>query len=315
MKRALVTGATGFVGANLTRRLVADGHEVHLLLRHDYRPWRLASILDQVRTHIADLESRESIESILMKVQPEWIFHLAAHGAYPTQTDREQILKTNVMGTVALVSAALNTGFGSFINTGSSSEYGFKDHAPSEREWLEPNSDYAVSKAAATLLCSSLGASTGANIRTLRLYSIYGPWEEPERLVPRLAASGLRGRLPDLVSPLTARDFVHVDDAVDAYLLAATQPGLEPGAVFNIASGVQTSLAEAVETVRETLNVSETPRWGSLPARVWDTTVWIGDSSKARAELGWVPRHTFRGGFLQFVAWLRADNERARPYS
>ena len=111
------------------------------------------------------------------------------------------MLAVNMLGTVNLLTACLEVGFTGFVHTGSSSEYGFKDHAPREDEYLEPNSDYAVTKAAATLYCRQIAVDRGVNVTTLRLYSAYGPWEEPTRLVPTLIAKGLGGEIPELVSP------------------------------------------------------------------------------------------------------------------
>src|SRR5712692_3415124 len=153
MKRAILTGATGFVGANLVRRLLQEGHEVHLLLRRGYAPWRIQEIHDHVYLHEIDLRDKEALTALVAQIRPDWIFHLAAHGAYSTQTDLAQMIQTNIVSTANLLDACLSTGFDAFINTGSSSEYGFKDHAPGETEWLDPNSHYAITKATATMLC------------------------------------------------------------------------------------------------------------------------------------------------------------------
>ena len=126
----------------------------------------------------------------------------------------------------------------------SSSEYGLKDHAPHEDEPLEPNSPYAAAKAEATAHALERGAVV------LRLYSAYGPWEEPSRFVPTLLAHALAGRLPPLVSPDVARDFVHVDDVCAAFVLGAGAPA---GRVYNVGSGRQTTVAEVVELARRLL--------------------------------------------------------------
>jgi dolichol-phosphate mannosyltransferase len=305
MARVLVTGGTGFVGANLARRLLADGHEVHLLVRPGHAKWRIDEIRNDVQLHQKQLADPAAVATVVRLARPEWIFHLAAHGAYPSQSDVQEMVRTNVTGTVNLVQAALSTGVGAFVHTGSSSEYGFKDHAPSETDWLEPNSAYAVTKAAATHYCRHIALAEKAPIRTLRLYSIYGPWEEPSRLMPALVLSGLEGTLPPLVGPDVARDYVHIDDAVDACLLAASRPDQEPGAVYNVGSGVQTTLAEAVEVTRRVLGIETTPQWGSMPPRTWDTAVWVADPRRIQAALGWQPAGDFAAGFTKFVEWFR----------
>src|SRR5262249_5612399 len=140
-----------------------------------------------------------------------------------TQTGIDRMMATNFMGCVNLLDACAEIGVESFVQTGSSSEYGYKDHPPAEDEALEPNSHYAVTKAAATHYCQFTARQHNLHAVTTRLYSIYGPWEEPTRLIPTLIIRGLKGNLPPLVSPRTARDFVYVDDAVEALLQVASQ--------------------------------------------------------------------------------------------
>jgi len=314
MKRVIITGGTGFVGANLARRLLQEGHEVHLLVRQGFAPWRIEAIRADVRLHEVDLGNRESLLPVIDEIRPDWVFHLATHGAYSSQNDLSQIVRTNILGTVNLVEACLKSGFEAFVNTGSSSEYGFKDHAPSEKEWLEPNSYYAVGKASATLFCRHTAQSRGVLLPTLRLYSVYGPYEEPARLMPALIVRGLRGKLPPLVNPDVARDYVYVDDICEAYLLAATRTGQEPGAVYNLGTGVQTSLGEVVSTARRLMNITAEPQWGAMPNRQWDTSVWVADHRKALDELGWRPESTFERGLGRMHGWFLENPELLRFY-
>ena len=304
-KRVLVTGASGFVGATLARRLIADGHEVHLILRQGHARWRIEGL--DAAVHAAELSDADEVRAAVRKAGPEWIFHLAAHGAYSTQVDLQQMIRTNLVGTANLIEACLEGGFESFVNTGSSSEYGFQDHAPAETELVSPNSDYAVTKAAATLHCGFAARKHRVPIRTLRLYSVYGPWEEPSRLIPTLITCGLRKRLPALVDPTVARDFVHVDDVCDAYLAVAADRTAGDDAVFNVGTGRQTTLEEVVAITRRLLGIQDEPRWGSMPNRRWDTTIWVSDSRKIRREIGWAPRHTFEAGLSATIDWFRAN--------
>jgi nucleoside-diphosphate-sugar epimerase len=303
--RALVTGAAGFVGANLVRRLLADGHEVHGLVRTGTDRWRLAEVAGDVPVGEADLRDAEAMAAAFARARPEAVFHLGTRGAYSWQADAREILETNVLGTANVLDACVRAEAGALVNTGSSSEYGFKDHAPAESEPLEPATVYGVAKAAATLLCTSVGRERGLPVTTLRLYSVYGPWEEPGRFVPALTAAALGGTLPVLASPGVARDFVWVGDVVDAYLLAASARG--EGAVYNVGSGGQTTLAEAVDAARRVLGVTEEPAWGSMADRSWDTDVWVADVSKIERELGWRPAVGFDEGLARTADWLRND--------
>ncbi|MEJ7813115.1 MAG: NAD-dependent epimerase/dehydratase family protein [Gemmatimonadaceae bacterium] len=302
-----MTGASGFVGANVARRLVADGHDVHLLLRAASAPWRTRALAGDVRVHGVDLRDTEGVRAAIVDARPEWVFHLAVHGAYPAQTDWRQMVETNMLGTMNVVTASLDAGAEVIVNTGSSSEYGYKDHAPDERELVEPNSYYAVTKVGATIFCRYMAQARGARIPTLRLYSVYGPHEEPTRLVPRLIVNGLAGTLPPLANPDTARDFVYVDDVVDAYLAAAERPLADMGAVLNVGSGVQTKLGELVEIARRALKIEAEPHWGSMAARQWDTSVWVANIARISAELDWAPRRALADGLVATADWLLAN--------
>jgi nucleoside-diphosphate-sugar epimerase len=306
--RALVTGAGGFVGANLVRRLRDDGHEVYATCRPGGDRGRLAGLTDVVVSDV-DLGLPGTAAALLGDVAPDWIFHLAAHGAYSWQTDAAKICRINLMATVALVEAAERQGVGALVHAGSSSEYGFKDHPPGEDERPEPNSAYAVAKAAATMYCSHRAAACGLPVITLRLYSVYGALEDPRRLVFTLLKRGLAGELPPLVSPDTARDFVYVEDVCDALVRAAGRAGTAAGDIYNVGSGRQTTIRELVECVRELLAVPVEPDWGSHPQRVWDTGSWCANTSRATDDLGWTASTDIRDGLRRTVDAMAA----ARP--
>jgi UDP-glucose 4-epimerase len=307
MKRIIITGATGFVGSNLTRRLLRDGHEIHLLVRRDHQSWRIEGLSPQVHIHETNLTSKDELAGVIAEIKPEWIFHLAVYGAYSWQTDLHQMVQTNIVGTMNLLDACLKTGFDSFVNTGTSSEYGYKDHPPLETECLEPNSCYAVTKASATIYCRYIAQTRGVSVSTLRLYSTYGPFEDPGRLIPTLAVKGLSGELPPLVSSEIAHDFVFVDDVVDAYLLATTNNDQEYGAIYNVGTGKQISIGEIVSFVQKILQINTEPVWGSMPDREWDTKTWVADSQKLQTELGWKPKYTFEQGFRQMIEWFQSN--------
>ena len=310
--RVLVTGATGFVGANLARHLLKEGCEVHVFVHRHDQTWRIDSIRNEIRLHEGDLCDRESASQIVLQAKPDQVFHCAVYGAYSWQESAERMVQTNVQGTMHLLQACLAAGVESVVNTGTSSEYGYKDHAPAEDEVLEPNSEYALTKALATMYCRWLAQEKGLAVTTLRLYSVYGPYEDPGRLIPTLIRCGLAGNLPPLVHADVARDYVSVEDVCRAYSLAAARPpGGEAGAIYNVGTGTQTSIREVVEIARRALGLTCEPEWGSMPDRRWDTSTWVADARKIQRDLGWRPTHTFEQGFRRMVEWCRA-NETAR---
>ena len=124
MKRVLITGGSGFVGANLVHRLLSAGHDVHLMTRAGSSLWRIEPLLGSLHLHPLHEGDVERVSKVIEAVHPDWVFHLAAHGSYPHQQDRERILSTNLLFTMTLLDACVQVGFETFVNAGSSSEYG-----------------------------------------------------------------------------------------------------------------------------------------------------------------------------------------------
>lgn len=307
-KRFLVTGAAGFIGANLCRRLLALGDQVHAAVRPGSRRWRLDSVASDLRIHDADIRDADQVETLFSRSKPDVIYHLATHGAYPRQDDGREILITNVFGLWNLLHSANKRGYELFVNTGSSSEYGRKSFAMRETDLLDPNSFYAVAKCAQSLLCQHVSRTNSLPIVSLRPFSVYGPWEEPSRFVPTLMMAALNEAPIDMVSPRTARDFVYIDDVVDAYLMVDKLKTLR-GDIINVGTGVQHTLAQVLDAMESVLGHKLSARWGTMPPRTWDADVWVADVSKLYSLTGYAPRTTVREGLAKTLPWFR-ENQR-----
>ncbi len=300
----LITGASGFIGANLIHHFVKLGLTPHAVVRRRGNDWRIKSILNKIRLHECDLTQEKKVNSLIQKISPKYIIHCASYGNYPAQTDPQTMINTNIMGTFHLVNACLKSGFKFFLNSGSSSEYGFQNMPANESIPPEPNSYYAWTKLSATMYCQYIARKMKAPISTFRFYSVYGPYEDPSRLIPTLIRCSFEKKSPSLVSPKIARDFIHIDDVVNVCLLAL-QRRTAPNGIFNLGTGTQSTVKNIVSTVTKITKTKFNLKWGSMPNRIWDTNVWACENKKIKRAFNWAPKRNLMSGLTDTIKWYR----------
>jgi nucleoside-diphosphate-sugar epimerase len=303
--RVLITGASGFVGSCLARRLLREEHSVHVFIRKGSNTWRLEDIRKDITEHRVDLRDAALVEQTVGKIMPQIIYHLATYGGFAGQKDVMSILGSNFLGTVNLLRACEQTGFDYFVNTGSSSEYGIKSRPMVESDILEPIEAYGVSKSASTLFCQSEGAMKKLPIVTLRLFSPYGPWDDPKRLIPYLIKSILRGEAPTLSTPESVRDYIFIDDVLNAYTAVVDHPFY--GEVFNIGSGTQHTVGAIVAAAKGILRNGPEPVWGSVEKQRPEPSSWVANVDKARKKFNWKPSTMLKEGLEQTITWMKSN--------
>lgn len=300
----VVLGAGGFVGANLFRCLLAERKDVFGVVRN-LPAWRLDDIERQNILEV-DVTDLAATRSLVDTIKPATVFDTVAYGAYSFELDAELIYRTNFASFVQLVEFLAASGVSAIVHAGSSSEYGTNSAGPAEDAPLLPNSHYAVSKAAASNYVSFAGKTQGVPIINLRLYSVYGPYEDTSRLVPNLVAKGLNHQYPAFVSPEISRDFVFVDDVCEAFIMAAAK--LAPdnyGESINIGSGQRTTIAALAGIAQEVFGIPKAPSFGAMPPRHWDLAEWYADPDKAARVLGWRARTPLAAGLRKTAEWVR----------
>lgn len=308
MEKVLITGGTGFIGANFVHKFCELGYDVHIIVRKESNFWRINSIKDKTHIHYLDLNNYEKTESLLAQIQPEIILHFAAYGTYPRkQQDIKLTVDTNLLGTINLVNAASKIKFKCFINTGSSSEYGIKQHSMKEDELLEPNTLYGVTKAASTMYCQYMAKSLNLPIVTFRFFSVYGYLEEKERLIPTVIKACLTNSELKLSSPFSVRDYMFIEDAFDAYLKAIENADKIKGEVLNLSVGKQIDIAEIVNIITKITNSKIKPQYGQIKPAQTEPKTWVSDISKAKKLLNWQPRYDIETGLKKTVAWFKEN--------
>ncbi|KKU83557.1 MAG: Nucleoside-diphosphate-sugar epimerase [Microgenomates group bacterium GW2011_GWA2_47_8] len=258
--------------------------------------------------HATDLLDKRSLRRLVKKLAPDFIFHLASFGAYAQQTDCAKMEEVNIRGTRHLLESTVDLPYRVLVHTGSSSEYGFKDHPMKESDVLAPVSYYAITKATATHLCQMAAKTFHKPIVVLRPFSVYGSYEEGERLIPT-AIEAIRHKKNIRLTPgHQRRDFVYVDDVVAAYLKAIEHAAAIGGHVINIGTGTQSTNDEVVRTLFTVAGQTVEVEKGGFPARSWDTSHWVADISRAARLLGWKPAYTLERGLSKTFQWFQTHS-------
>jgi dolichol-phosphate mannosyltransferase len=299
----LIVGVSGFIGAKLFFSIRRIRDDVYACSRNPMNNWRLINV-NTPNIMNCDITDYDELKVLINSIKPMTVFNLAAYGAYSRQTDAEKIHMTNYNGTLNLLRALSETGCRAFVHAGTSSEYGLNCAGPDENGELIPNSNYAVSKASAGYIIKYYGRILNFPCVNLRLYSVYGPWEEKDRLIPNLISNGLAGRYPNFVDKSISRDFVYIDDCNGAMVKAAlTICRTNPGISVNIASGIKTTLGDAAKIAKKLFGIAEEPSFGTMTNRKWDLSEWFGNPALAEKLMGWKSSTSFEEGLRLNAEW------------
>jgi UDP-glucose 4-epimerase len=300
MSRALVTGASGFIGGRLCQRLLSDGEEVHGVSRRR-RPQEEYG----VRWSQSDLGDADAVAETVGRIQPDVVYHLAGYVSGSRELDAVlPSLRDNLVSAVNVLVAAARVGC-SVVLAGSQEEPEAATEDP------VPASPYAAAKLGVGSFARMLHALHGLEVVNLRIFMVYGPGQHDRtKLVPYVITSLLRSERPKLSTGTRPVDWVYVDDVVDAFVAAPSRKGLA-GATVDVGSGQLVTIREIVERIVETIGTGVEPEFGALPERPLEI-VRAADVERTKDLLGWRPRTILAEGIRSAVDWYRADLERER---
>jgi dolichol-phosphate mannosyltransferase len=190
-----------------------------------------------------------------------------------------------------------------FISAGSGSEYSTLNGHSKENSPLDSPNIYGRTKAAFGLIGEKICEDSRLEFVHLRFFTIFGPYEDPNRIMPKLVACAKNGTLPALSRPNIARDFIYIEDVFKILEKASIESNIYNG-IYNVSSGVSTTLEELVLLTIEIFKLEETPNWGSFESRKFDDKLWSGDNSKARRTFDWNLTTNLKDGMLAMSNWL-----------
>jgi nucleoside-diphosphate-sugar epimerase len=306
----LITGIAGFIGSSIARALLEQGERVRGIDTFATgKQENIVEILDDIDFREADLLDAAAMQEACQGV--ECVFHQAAIPSVPKSVlDPGGSNRANVDGTVNILIAARDARVRRVVYAASSSAYGDTPALP-KHEGMAPNpiSPYAVAKLAGEYYMTSFYRCYGLETVSLRYFNVFGPRQDPNSpysgVLARFVTQMLRGEQPVVFGDGTqSRDFTHIDNAVDANLLAATAPAAKAaGAVFNVATGTRVDLNQTFQVLKKLTGYSGGLRYEA--EREGDVRHSLADISRAEQELGYKPKVNFEEGLRRTVEWYR----------
>ena len=307
--KILVTGAAGFIGSHLAERLCDLGHVVRGVdCLTDYYSRQLKELnVGQLRERGIQISPLDLSTGDLgaLADDVEVIYHLAAQPGLSAAVNLDTYMTNNVVATQRLLEATLSSqSLLAFVNVSTSSVYG-ADATGDETSETRPTSYYGVSKLAAEQLALSYARDRGHPACSMRLFSVYGPRERPEKLYPRLIGSILSDQPFPLRegSETHQRSYTYVSDIVDGLVAAVDNVDKLAGEIFNIGSEVSISTTEGMGIVE--LIIGKSARIEKKPALPGDQQRTKANIDKARKVLGYAPKTSVRDGLKRTVDWYR----------
>ena len=324
--KVLVTGGCGFIGSNLVRRLVLEGHHVLNVDKLTYAG-NLASVGDlmerpELRFLEADICDSAAMQAAFTEFQPDWVMHLAAESHVDRSIDGPgEFIQTNIVGTYTLLQTArayhatladdAKAGF-RFLHVSTDEVYGSLGETGlfEETTRYDPHSPYSASKAASDHLARAWADTYGLPVIVTNCSNNYGPYQFPEKLIPVVILKALRGEpIPVYGKGENIRDWLYVEDHAEA-LLTAVSKG-KPGETYNIGGNNERRNIDLVRLLCTILDEFR-PRTDARSYAEQITFVqdrpghdlrYAIDASKIARELGWTPKQDHESGFRKTVAW------------
>jgi UDP-glucose 4-epimerase len=299
--KILVTGASGFIGRHLCRRLMSDGHDLHATSR------RVMFGSSALTWHLADFADLAATRRVIGAVRPEIVYHLAgAVGASPDLALVMPTFQSLLTSTVNLLVTAREHDCRRIILCGSLTEPGLDDDV------MTPAAPYAAAKWAAAGYARMFYSLYDTPVVLLRPFMTYGPGQAQTKLIPSVTLSLLRREPPRLSSGKYSSDWVYIADVIEGFVAAATTPGIE-GKTIDLGTGNLVPMTKIVDSLVTIVGHDVTPEFGALPDRPRENVI-TADTLTAAVDLGWRARTSLESGLRKTVSWYRTAKGALLPH-
>ena len=303
-KKILVTGASGFIGSHLTRRLVKEGADVTILVLYDdiTNNVRISDVWGKLKTVEGDIRNLDSLKQ-LKEHDFDVVFHLAAYNHVGSSFIHiNESFDVNGKGTANLLES---TNFKRFVYMSSSEIYGYQEEVPFKENFNpRPLSPYGIGKYSGELYCRMKMYVKNMPITIVRSFNNFGPYQSQRAVIPELIIKCLKGEPIETTEGKQTREFNLVTNIVDGLLLAAEKEEAI-GEIINLGSGKDISIADLAKKIHELTGSKSRLKIGSLKYRPTEIWKMYCDSSKAKKMLGWEPKVSFDEGLKITVTWFK----------
>lgn len=309
-RRIAITGASGFLGANLTHYFLESGHEIYPIIRTTSNTWRINDIINEINVTKLKDSSGTEFKDIFEKLKPEVIINAMGVDQKKAASNNSLYWKSNFLSIVNLVEGIRGLSTTILIHAGSSFEYGkatLKQNPVSEDATCEPISDYAISKFLSTEYLRYVTQKLSHTISIFRIFNLYGPYDSSYSLITDITLKSILGEEIVLKNPFAIRDFIHVKDAIEAVRIAMVNHTNDTGlSIMNLGTGVGTKVSDIASLVNK-LNGEKSqikvfpgdqrPE-NSIPGP-------IADMTKTFNFLNWKPKVNIEKGLYEQNDWIK----------